>query len=467
MTLEFLLRCSLRGYPDSLEMVEKTLDRMAAGGIHDHLGGGFHRYSVDERWHVPHFEKMLYDNAQLARLYAHAWLLTGRARYRDVAEDTLGYLLRELRHPGGGFFSSQDADSEGEEGRFFAWRWDELVQEVGEDAARALGASPGGNWEAGRNVLWLPEGADGPAQSVVRRLFEHRERRVRPATDDKVLAGWNGLAITALAEAGRALKEARYVDAAVAAADFVLTNLRRGDGRLLRSWRDAKATGPGYLDDHALMAEALLTLYETTFDPRWFDHARSLADAMLDLFWDPDDGFFQTGSDAEELVIRPRELFDNALPSGSSAAATVLQRLALLTGEARYERAAGQALRTVGGLMTKAPTMLGQALSALDLSVGPSREVAIVGRPDGAEAAALIGEVHGRFLPNVVLAVGPGGSTGGVALLEGRSEVDGRAAAYVCERFACRLPVTDPAALAAQLTEARGTPGRVGSAPGT
>jgi uncharacterized protein YyaL (SSP411 family) len=457
MTLEFLLRSHLRGRAGSLEMVERTLDRMAAGGIHDQLGGGFHRYSVDERWHVPHFEKMLYDNAQLARAYVHAWQVTANDGYRRVAEDTLEYVLRELRHPQGGFFSSQDADSEGEEGRYFAWTWKELVDLAGEDVARAFGAEPGGNWEDGRNVLWLPEGDSAPDREARRQLLEVRELRVKPATDDKVLAAWNGLAITALAEAGRAFGEQRYVDAAIAATDFILANLRRQDGRLLRSWREGRGSGLGYLDDYALMAEGCLTLYETTFDQRWFQQARSLADAMLALFGDQDGGgFFQTGSDAEALVVRPKELFDNAMPSGNSAAATILQRLALLTGEVEYERAGVGALRVVGDLMIKAPTVLGQALSALDLAVGPSREVAIVGEPGAEDTNRLVREVHGRFLPNVVLAVGAPGVDATVPLLADRPGVDGRATAYVCEGFACQMPVTDPGALASQLTEAVG-----------
>ncbi|HEX8930918.1 MAG TPA: thioredoxin domain-containing protein, partial [Actinomycetota bacterium] len=281
MTLELLLRCHLRGFDGALDMATLTLDRMAAGGIFDQLGGGFHRYSTDGRWLVPHFEKMLYDNAQLVRVYLHAWQLTGRARYREVAARTADYLLRELRHPDGGFFSSQDADSEGVEGRFFVWDHDELVRVGGEPAARFLGASPRGNWE-GTNVLWTPQPAAAVAEQAGTsveeleheveearaRLFQAREARVHPATDDKVLAAWNGLAISALAEAARILGEPHYMDAAVAAAEFVLAALRGPDGRLLRSWRDGRQGGPGYLDDYACMAEACLTLYETTFDLR-------------------------------------------------------------------------------------------------------------------------------------------------------------------------------------------------------
>jgi uncharacterized protein len=448
MTLEFLLRCHLRGYPDSLEMVERTLDRMAGGGVYDQLGGGFHRYSVDDRWHVPHFEKMLYDNAQLARLYTRAWQVSGHERYRRVADETLGYLLREMRHPDGGFFSSQDADSEGEEGKFFAWTWDEMLGLVGEPVARHFGASPHGNWEQGKNVLWTP--SPGELDEGARRvLFEAREGRVPPATDDKVLAAWNGMAISAFAEAGRVLGREDLVQAAKASADFVLARMRDGTNRLLRSWRDGNAGRPGYLDDYALMSDACLTLYETTFDSHYFLEARQLADEMLRLFRDDEGGFFQTGSDAETLVIRPKELFDNAVPSGNSVAAMVLQRLALFTGEAGYESAASSALKSVRDLMPKVPTMFGQALSALDLYLSRSKEVAIVGDPAHEDTRALVAEVQRKFRPNVVLAVGS--AKDGVPLLAERIMKNGNATAYVCERFACQMPVTEPEALAAQL----------------
>ena len=450
MTLEFLLRCHLRGYQGSLDMVTTTLDRMAAGGIYDHLGGGFHRYSTDRIWLVPHFEKMLYDNAQLIRLYVHAWQVTGRDRYRRVAAETTEYLLQEMRHPDGGFFSAQDADSEGVEGKFFVWPWDELVDLAGDETAGSLGASPEGNWE-GANILHSAHGVD---EETRRELLGVRDRRVRPATDDKVLASWNGLAITALAEAGRALGEDRWIRAAGEAADFVLRALRKEDGRLLRAWREGRTSGPAYLDDHAMMAVACLTLYETTFEVRWFAEARRLGDEILRLFADPEGGFFQTGADAEDLVIRPREVFDNAVPSGNSVAAEVLQRLALLTGEPEYERAGVSALRAVRGLLSRAPTMLGHALGALDLYVGPSREVAIVGDPGADDTRALIGEVWSRYLPNVVLAAAAPGhevAAQAVPLLAGREPVDGQAAAYVCQRFTCQRPVAEPEALAAQL----------------
>jgi len=470
MTLEFLLRCHLRGYEDSPEMLQTTLDRMAAGGMYDQAGGGFHRYSTDAMWHVPHFEKMLYDNAQLARVYARAWQVTGNERYRRVATETCEYLLREMRHPDGGFFSSQDADSEGVEGKFFVWSYDELISVAGEAVAAAFGATPSGNWE-GSNVLWRPHPVAAVAQELGvepqqlerdveaarSRLFEIREQRVHPATDDKVLAAWNGLAISALVEAGRVFGEPRYVDAAVQAAEFVLTRLRDDTGRLLRSWRDGKPGRPGYADDHALMAVACLTLYETTFELRWFEEARTLADELLRLFWDRErGGFYQTGSDGEALVIRPKELLDNAVPSGNSAAADVLQRLALLTGEQEYERAGVSALRLVRDHMASAPSGFGHALSALNLYVSRVPEVAVVGDPNDEDTRALVAEVTTkRFLPNHVLAVAAADddrSRESVALLRDRVPVDGLATAYVCEHFACKLPVSKPEELAAQLT---------------
>jgi uncharacterized protein YyaL (SSP411 family) len=452
MSIEFLLRCHLRGYEGSLDMVTLTLDRMAAGGIRDQVGGGFHRYAVDRTWLVPHFEKMLYDNAQLARLYLHGFQVTGNEIYGSIATETLDYLIREMRHADGGFFSSQDADSEGEEGRFYVWSWDELVDVAGKEVAEALGARPEGNWE-GTNVLWRPDAEIEVPEDARRSLFERREKRERPGTDDKVLASWNGLAIQALAETGRALGRPDYVEAAESATDFVLSALRRQDGRLLRAWRDGRTSGPGYLDDLALMAAACLELYQTTFDTRWFEEARRLAGQMLELFRDPDGGaLFQTGSDADALVIRPKELLDNAVPSGNSVAAEVLQRLAMLTGDADLEAAGVAALRPVRDLMVRAPSAFGHALSALDLYLSAPKEIAIAGDPG--DARPLLDEVWRRYLPNAVIAAASPGDAGAgdsVPLLRDRKPVDGKPAAYVCERFVCRRPVTEPEALAAQL----------------
>jgi uncharacterized protein YyaL (SSP411 family) len=464
MTLEFVLRMVVRGVPDAMSMLTTTLDRMASGGIYDQVGGGFARYSTDVTWLVPHFEKMLYDNAQLAQLYTRAWLVTRHERYRRVATETLRYLLREMRHPEGGFFSSQDADSEGVEGKFFVWTWDELVDTVGEAAAEALGASREGNWAGeGTNVLWSPQGdaADGAdLEDAKRILFEARERRVRPATDDKVLTGWNAMAIQAFAEAGAAFGEAEFLEAAVTAATFVLTSLRGPNGRLLRSWRDGVTGGPAYADDHALLASAMLAVFARTGDLRWFREARRLADDLVALFADEArGGFFQTGADSDPLVVRPKELYDNAVPSGNSVAADVLQRIALLTGDAELEGIGVGALRLVRDVIGRAPIGFGHALQALDLYLGPSHEVAIVGAPEDPARAALVDQVvAARFLPNTVLAVAAPGdeAESTVALLRDRPLLDGRPTAYVCQRFACRLPVTSAEELAAQFLDVSG-----------
>jgi uncharacterized protein YyaL (SSP411 family) len=469
MTLEFLLRCAVRGFPDARDMLTATLDRMAAGGIHDQVGGGFHRYSIDERWHVPHFEKMLYDNAQLARVYLRGWQVTGAERYARVARSTLSYLLGEMRHPEGGFMSSQDADSEGVEGRFFVWSYEELLDVADEAVAMAFGAVEQGNWE-GTNVLWRPfpihavaaeldidaEELEHRMEAATRELLVRRERRVRPATDDKILASWNGLAISAFAEFGRALDEPSFVQAAVGAADFVLGNLRTGDERLARSWREGRVGPSAFADDHALLADALLTLYETTFEVRFFSEARTLCDELLARFIDRErGGFYSTAEDDPALILRPKDLFDNAVPSGNSVAAEVLLRMAALTGESSYEEAALSALRVVAGQAVSAATGFGQALSAIDRAVSPSREIAIVGPPGFEETRALAWESWSRRLPNAVLAVAAEGDPSAgdeIALLAGRVARDGRPTAYVCENFECKLPVTGPEELSAELT---------------
>jgi uncharacterized protein len=462
MTLELLLRLSLRRWADALDMALTTLDRMASGGIQDQLGGGFHRYSTDARWLVPHFEKMLYDNAQLASVYLHAWQLTREERWRRICRSTLDYMLRDLRLPEGGFASSEDADSDGVEGKFYAWPWNDLVEVGGEPAARYFGASPEGNWE-GVNVLWTPEPSALDATAVEearRRLLDRRASRIRPGLDDKVLASWNGLAIQALAEAARVLGEKGYLEAALAAADFCVRSLRRSDGRLLRAWRAGRTSGLAYLDDYASLASACLSLYTSTFDVRWFKEARGLADEMVRLFADRDrGGFFQTGSDAEELVVRPKDLLDNAVPSGNSTAADLLQRLALLTGDAEYERLGVSALRLVRELMERAPSGMGNALCALDLYLGPSREVAVVGDLESDASRALVDVVWQRYLPNVVVAASAPDDRAAaevVALLAGRAPVDGHPAAYVCERFVCKRPTSEPTELESQLGIATG-----------
>jgi uncharacterized protein len=472
MTLEFLLRRALRGDPDALEMVVITLDRMADGGMYDQIGGGFSRYSTDAAWHVPHFEKMLYDNALLARLYVRAWQVTKNERYRRVATETLDYLVREMQHPDGGFWSSQDADSEGVEGKFFVWSWDQLTELVGEAVATAFGATKEGNWDGGTNVLWHPlpiggiaaelhmtaEALTAEVDAARAVLSKVRQRRVHPGTDDKVVTAWNAMAIEAFVEAGRAFDEPAYVRVAERCAAFVLAELRGTDGRLLRSWREGVAGGPGFSDDHALLASALLALYTTTFELRWFLEARSLADILLERFQDGErGGFFLTGADAgADLVIRPKELYDNAVPSGNSVAADVLLRLELLTGSSRYGEAAEQALRLVMDGAARAPGGFGHALCALDLYLGPSKEIAIVGDPADPDTLGLLREVGGTYRPNLVVALAAPGDRAApdaIQLLRGRAQVDAAATAYICERFACKLPVTTAAALAEQLSQ--------------
>ena len=473
MVMEFLLRQAIRGATGAMEMVSITLDRMADGGMYDQLGGGFSRYSTDAAWHVPHFEKMLYDNAQLAQVYVRAWKVTNNQRYRTVASETLDYLLREMRDPQGGFWSSQDADSEGVEGKYYSWSWEELIALGGPDVAAVLGALPQGNWpEGGRgaNILWRPQGIAAVAAGAAMRTDDlaaqveasratlrlERERRIHPLIDDKVLTAWNAMAIRALAEAGRAFGRADYIDAAIGCAEFVLAESRDASGRLLRSWRAGRAGAYGFADDHALMGSACLALYEVTFDPRWFHGALELANQLLASFSDgANGGFYQTGSDAVELVVRPKELSDGAVPSGNSAAAELLIRLAMFTGKDTMVRAAQDALGLVDEAMSRAPTGFGTALCALDLLRGPGTQIAIVGDPSDSRTRALVETASDRFLPNAVLAVASPSdhaSMRDIALLKDRAQVDGVPTAFVCEHFACRLPVTTPEELAAQLS---------------
>ena len=458
MIWEFVLRFWKRtGNPYARRMVHTTLIRMARGGIYDQLGGGFARYSVDDRWLVPHFEKMLYDNAQLAALSLHAWLAFGDPECRRVCEETLDYVLREMTDAAGGFYSAQDADSEGHEGKFFVWTPDEIRAVLGDAASDALaywGVDRGPNFEGG-NILYVA-GEPDPGRIAAARaaLFQARERRVHPGRDDKVLASWNGLTAVALAEAGRAFGREDYLRAATRNVEFVLAAMRR-DGRLLRTWKGGQAKLRGYLEDHAMVTAALLAVWEATFERRWLDEARRLGDDMLRLFWsDEIDGFYDTGSDHEPLIVRPRNLFDNAVPCGSSVAIEALLRLAVLTGEARYREMAVRALRPIADLMGRHPSGFGRFLCAHDFNVGPRVEVALVrGAGNGDGLAALVDETFGRYLPNRVVAGGIAGDPAAQALplLAGRDAIGGRPTAYVCRDYACDLPVTDRAALRDQL----------------
>jgi uncharacterized protein YyaL (SSP411 family) len=461
------------------EHVERSLDAMLAGGIYDQLGGGFARYSVDGAWQIPHFEKMLYDNALLARAYLHGWQALGHERYRRACEETLDWMLREMRGTEGGFYSALDADSEGEEGRFYVWT-PEQVQ-----AALATGASEGaggngsapdpeailayygvserGNFE-GANVLHLAGGAAAPAPQGLaaarRALLAARAERVRPGLDDKRLTAWNALAIAALAEAGAVLGRADYLDAARACAEFVDASLRDADGHLLRTYKDGDARLNAYLEDHAFLLEALLTLYEAGFEERWFRRARELADTIVARFGDAErGGFFSTSIDHEELIVRRKEIGDHPIPSGNSAAAMGLLRLAALTGEREYERQAEGVLALFAEPAIRHPESFAQLLRALDFHLAPTRELALVALSGADEREALQRElepmlvaVRDELHPHLVLAAGPEGSDE-PPLLAGRTTVDGATAAYVCENFSCRLPVTDPAALARQLSD--------------
>jgi uncharacterized protein YyaL (SSP411 family) len=441
-TIEFLLR---RG---ETSMSLQTLRSMASGGIFDQVGGGFARYTVDGHWTVPHFEKMLYDNALLARAYLHGWQVSGDPILRRTCEETLDWVLREMTGPEGGFHSALDADSEGVEGRFYVWSIDELRAILGDDADAAiawLGATERGNFE-GRNILESrgPEPAPEVRERIRAALLAVRVQRVWPGLDDKRLTAWNALMISALAEAGAVLERADYLAAARRAAACVLEEMRDADGRLLRTYNAGQAKLNAYLEDHAFLLEALLTLYEATFEPRWFTAARELADTMIERFADPEHGgFFQTSSDHERLVARRKEIDDSPIPSGQSSAAFGLLRLGALTGEARYEEHASSVMRLFGGLLRRSAIGFGHLLQALDFQLAAVREVALVG--DDVEELARV--VRGEFRPHLVLAGGDGSDAAGVPLLEGRGPVDGVAAAYVCERFSCRAPVTDAGAL--------------------
>jgi uncharacterized protein len=420
--LDFLLRTR------ETDMVTRTLDAMALGGMYDLVGGGFHRYSVDERWLVPHFEKMLYDNALLASTYLHAWVATGTERYREVTEETLAYMLRELRLEHGGFASAQDADTDGVEGLTFTWTPEEGVP------AELL--QP---FEHGRFVI------RGELDHDLRgRLFEQRERRPKPLRDDKAVTSWNGLALAALAEAGRRLDRPELLEAARACAGFVLGPLSDADGRLHRTFREGVARHKAFLEDYASVAHGLYELHVATGERRWLHESRRLALLAVDLFADEDrGGFFQTPADGERLVARKKDLDDNPTPSGNSLLAYVLLRLGRIWGDDELERRAAGVLRLVQPLLARAPAAVGQSLSALDLYLSPPREIAIIGPPDAEIARAALAGLD----PNTVVAFGPAGD---VPLLAGKTAVDGKPAVYVCERFACRAPITDPSELVAQ-----------------
>ena len=434
-TLEFLLRT---GRDDALHMVGLTLDRMSAGGMYDLVGGGFHRYSVDGEWLVPHFEKMLYDNAQLASVYLHAWAAAGEDRWRRVAEETLDYTLRELRLPEGGFASAQDADTDGEEGLTYTWTPEEIRTVLGEEHPEWLAP-----FEGGRSVIR----GDVPAEARAR-LLAARTERPQPLRDDKALSGWNGLALAALAEAAYRLDRPDYLAAARDLGGFLLGPLASGDGLLLRSYRAGDARIAAYLEDYAHVAHGLVELHWATGEVRWLEEARRLAGLALDLFGDPEQGgFFVDARSGNGLVARRKEFDDHPTPSGNSMLAFVLLRLARIYGDDELERQAVGVFRLAHSLAARAPGAVGHLLAALKLHFSPPREVAVVGESAELRAAALAG-----FQPSTVFAFAPD-PTDEVPLLAGKDLVDGKPAAYVCERFACQRPVTTPSDLRAALAE--------------
>ncbi len=466
MALTFLLRSFLRTREIRLlKVVEHTLREMACGGIYDQMGGGFHRYSVDRFWLVPHFEKMLYDNALLSRIYLDTYLQTKSGLYRRVTEETLDYVRREMTSPEGGFYSTQDADSEDSEGKFFLWTPDEVEAVLGKTEGdlfcRYFDISAAGNFE-GKNILHVPREsgvaarlfgvADQDLMQVVdrgrKRLFEIREKRPKPARDEKVLTAWNGLMLRSFAEAAGALGRDDYRTTAIRNAEFVITGLRQ-NGRLLRSWREGSARLNGYLEDYACFIDGLLSLYEVTFNPRWLEEAARLAEVMVEEFRDTARGdFYLTSRNHEALIHRPKDYYDNATPSGNSVAAIALLRLAALTGESKWVEPARSVLSLLATAMARNPYAFGNYLCALDFLLSGPRQIAINGNPADARTGALLRQVFDRYLPNKVVVCGEGDD---LQLLRGRTKIDNLPTAYVCRDHVCQAPVTSPEELGAQL----------------
>ncbi len=471
MNLEFLLRQYKRtGSQPALSMVTETLVHMARGGIYDQLGGGFARYSVDSMWLVPHFEKMLYDNAQLSRVYLHAWQITGDPFFKRIAEEIYDYVLREMTAPEGGFYSATDADSEGEEGKFFVWSFDEIRAALGDDDAKIaieyFGVSKGGNFE-GRNVLYVPNDDATVAQrlnltvealrerlaAIKDRLFALRAQRVAPALDDKILTAWNGLMLASLAEGARVLGREDYRVAAVRAGEFICQALLVDGDRLLRTYKDGHSKLNGYLEDYANVIDAFLELYQTTFEERWFVTARALADRVLAHFSTEEGGFYDTSDDHESLIVRPRNVQDNAVPSGNGMMFKQLLRLRAYTGDARYEQAALNGLRLLANAIREYPFAFGESASAVDMLVSGVQELALVGDANSAEMRALLDAAFTPYRPNLVTALTPVplGADAAIPLLADRTMRDGQATAYVCQQFTCQMPTTSRAVLEGQL----------------
>jgi uncharacterized protein YyaL (SSP411 family) len=455
MSMEFLLRYWKRtGTDRALEMVEKTARKMAEGGIYDQLGGGFHRYSVDAVWLVPHFEKMLYDNAQLIRIYVHLYQITLSEFFKRIAVETLEYVKREMLDASGGFYSTQDADSEGEEGKFFVWTPGEIDAILGEKDAPTFceyfDVTTAGNFEE-KNILNVKQpNVSAPAPSLSSKLFEAREQRVKPFRDEKVLTAWNGLMLAAFAEASAVFQNDEYLAIAKRNADFLLSALRH-DGRLLRTWKNGRAKLDAYIEDYANLADALIELFQVSGDPKYLNDARETADAMIAEFWDEENGgFYFTAHDHEELIVRNKDFTDNATPSGNSAAADVLLKLSKLTGHEKYERYATRTLSIAAGQARRYPQGFGRALSVMETTLTPTKEIVLIGD----DLIDLESEVWTTYIPNKVVAKSTGGNTQAkIPLLENREMIEGKATAYICENFVCERPVTDTAELAALIQE--------------
>jgi uncharacterized protein YyaL (SSP411 family) len=476
MDLRLLLRAWARfGDDQALDIVKKTLDHMARGGIYDHLGGGFARYSTDAEWLVPHFEKMLYDNALLIPCYVEAFQATGDPFYQEIVEETAGWVLREMTSPQGPFYSTLDADSEGQEGKFYVWTQAEVEQALGKEDADLFSAvydvQPKGNWEHGQNILHRVktfaqlarlhriEEAElrGRIDRCRKKLLEVRDKRVRPGLDDKALTSWNGLMIGALAVAGAVLDRPEYTAAARKAADFLWTHLRAADGRLLHTWTaGAPPRLNGYLEDYAYLLDGLVSLYQATFEPRWVQAARELARVMLEQFWEPaEDSFFYTGRDHEPLIARTQDAHDNATPSGNAMAVTGLLRLVQLTGQAELREKAAAALHSHRGLLAGNPLAAGQMLIALDFYLGPVQEVAIVGDPAAEDTRRVLRAARQGFHPRRILALKSLSADAQavdeqVPLLAGKT-AEGAVTTYVCRDFTCQAPLVGPQAAEAAL----------------
>ena len=468
--LSFLLRYwKARGEEEALRMVEKTLDGMARGGIFDHIGYGFSRYSTDQKWLVPHFEKMLYDNALLTIAYLEAFQCTGKEVYRQVAEKVFTYVLRDMTSPEGGFYSAEDADSEGEEGKFYLWKPEEIKEILGESDGQAFceyyGITPIGNFE-GKNIpnrIHAKEAVNHGEEAIAplrEKVFEHRERRFRPYKDDKILTSWNGLMIAAMAIGGKVLENWAYTQAAERAVEFILDRLvRKEDGRLLARYREGEASHLACVDDYAYLVWGLIELYETTYKPIYLHHALHFNGDMVKYFWDEENGgLFLYGKDGEQLIARPKEIYDGALPSGNSVAALNFLRLARLTGDSRLEEMGERQIRAFGKALQRSPAAYTHFMTAVMFAALPGQEIVVAGEPVQEDTQKMLKVLRSRFMPQAVILVKPMGEEGEMLariapFVREQKPIGGKAAAYVCQNFACQAPVTDPSRLAQMLKQ--------------